>query len=158
MENKFGMKNSTNFGIIVFLDLDNFKNSMRVKGWTRYSPNPITGYLTNKIVEYIRKFRAIDIWGLNRREGTEEAILFFYQDQDFVQDLMNTLREEIFTIANELNAPTSLSIGMCRGDVPKLKKITRHRKNEFKKDPAIFLAYKALKKAKKKGGNCIVQL
>jgi GGDEF domain-containing protein len=158
MKNEFGIENSTDFGIIAFLDLDNFKNCMNVMGWTRYAPNPITGYLTNKLEDYIRKFRAIDIWGLNRKEGTEEAILFFYQDQNFVYELMDTLRQEIFIRAKKLNAPTSLSIGICKGKVPKLKKITHHSKNEFKKDPAIFLGYKALKKAKKKGGNCIVQL
>jgi len=71
---------------------------------------------------------------------------------------METLRKEIFIREKQLDAPISLSIGMCRGKVPKLKRITHHSKNEFKKEYSLYLAYKALKKAKRKGGNCIILL
>ena len=150
--------NSLENGTIVFLDLDNFKGAMNAMEWTRYRPNPITGYLTTKILEYIRKYQVIVYWGLNRKEGTEETILFFYQEVNFIYDLMDRLRKEIQKIARELDAPTSLSIGMCRARAPQIKSISAHSTEEFKKDPAIYLAYKALKKAKRKGGNCIMRL
>lgn len=143
-------------GTVVFLDLDNFKKCMESKNWSEYTPNPITRHLTNKIMRYVREYRVFILWGLNRQRGTEEAILFFQYEKDFIQELIEELRKDVMKLARRYHAPTSLSAGLAEGKVPKVKKIKSHSKREFKKDPTIFLAYRALKKAKKRGGNCIV--
>ncbi len=148
--------NSPDCGTVVFLDLDGFKNCMDERGWIRWAPNPITGFLTQELMSYIRKFHAVHIWGINEKEGTEEAILIFYQKQEVICDLFEILRKKLNNLAIDLNAPTSLSIGMAYGRIFDTKPIQHHRKRDFSKDPTRYLAYKALKEAKKKGGNCIV--
>jgi GGDEF domain-containing protein len=144
------------YGTVVFLDLDNFKTCMEEKNWSEYTPNPITRYLTQEIMRYVREYRVLTLWGLDRNRGTEEAILFFQYEKEFVQDIIEELREDVMTLAHRHNAPTSLSAGLAEGKTPKVKKIKSHSKREFKKDLTIFLAYRALKKAKKKGGNRII--
>ncbi|TXT67358.1 MAG: hypothetical protein BAJALOKI1v1_110013 [Promethearchaeota archaeon] len=101
-------------------------------------------------MELIQGYCAIELWGLNKRKGTEEAILFLNQEQDVVYDLMKKLRDQIIQKAKQLNAPTSLSIGIYVGKSPSISKISRNSNTELKKDASIFLAYKALKKVKKK--------
>ena len=146
----------SNYGTVVFLDLDNFNTCMKAKNWSEYTPNPITRYLTHEIMRYVREYRVLTLWGLNRQRGTEEGILFFQYEKEFVQELIEELRKDIRKLAQRHRANTSLSAGLAEGKVPKVKKIKSHSKREFKKDPTIFLAYRALKKAKKRGGNCIV--
>ncbi len=144
------------FGTVAFFDLDNFTKCMEKKNWSRYTPNPITSYLTEAILRYIRNYRALPIWGLNEKEGTEETILFLQYDKSSVYKLIKTLKNEILNLAERIEAPTTLSAGIAEGRSPRIKEIKSHSKSEFKKDPTIYLAYSALKKAKKKGGNCIV--
>lgn len=143
-------------GIIVFLDLDNFETCVKRKNWSRYTPNPITRYITNRIKQFVREYRVLILWGLDEARGTEEAILFFQYEKDFVRELIEELREKVLELAKEKNAPTSLSAGLASGRIPRVKKIDAHSKEEFKKDPTIFLAYRAMKKAKKKGGNRLI--
>jgi len=143
-------------GTVVFLDLDNFETCIQRKNWSRYSPNPITRYLTKSIIHLVREYRALCLWGLDEARGTEEAILFFQYNKEFIRKLLEELRKEILALAKEQNAPTSLSVGLASGRIPRVKKIEAHSKREFKKDPAILLAYRAMKKAKKKGGNRLI--
>lgn len=143
-------------GVVTFLDLDNFKHCVEEKNWSKYTPNPITRFLTVTIEQYIRKYRALSFWGLDQKRGTEEAILFFQYEKSFVLNLIDDLRKDIMNLAQQYNASTSLSAGLAEGKIPKIKNIKNHSKSEFKKDPTIFLAYRALKKAKKQGGNSIV--
>lgn len=144
------------YGVVAFLDLDGFKNCMEVMGWVRWTPNAITGFLTQQLLKFIREFHAVHIWGINEKEGTEEAILIFYHDFEIIIELLENLRKRIKTLARKLKAPTSLSIGVARGRIFDNKPIKHHRKRDFSKDPIRYLAYKALKEAKKKGGNCII--
>jgi GGDEF domain-containing protein len=151
------IKKISHYGTFVFLDLDRFHNCIDMKGWSEYKPNPISGFLTEELEKYVRKYRGLIIWGLDKHRGTEEAILFFYQNSKIIYELFENIRQEIKRLAEKLDAPTSLSIGMVRGPAPSIKRIKSHNKKEFKKDPHILMAYRALKKAKKNGGNCIVQ-
>lgn len=130
---------------------------MKKKGWSEYTPNPITDFLTEKLEKIRRKYHAWVLWGLNKNRGTEEAILYFHQNSKKIYEIFDKLRRKISKLAENLDAPTSLSIGITRGPAPIIKRIKSHNINEFKKDPGIFLVYRALKKAKKKGGNCIIQ-
>jgi hypothetical protein len=141
---------------IAFLDLDGFGNCMEHMGWTRYSPNIITGFLTLEIQRLIRDYQAIHIWGMNTKEGTEEAILVFFQEIEPVIAIFKEIQENLMQITRTHNVPTSLSVGIANGKVFDFKPITHHRKSDFRKDPTRYLAYKALKRAKKLGGNQIV--
>lgn len=154
MEN-FPIEGVSNYGTIVFLDLDKFHNCIEKKGWSEYTPNPITDFLTVELEKIIRKYRAMELFGVNKHRGTEEAILYFHQNYKKIYEVFENLRRKLERFAEKMNAPTSLSVGITKGKVPKVKRIKSHNVNEFKKDPYVFLAYKALKKAKKKGGNCI---
>jgi GGDEF domain-containing protein len=150
--------NLLNKGTIVFADLDNFQDCMKIMGWSRYSPNEITRLMTNRVQRYINRYQATLLWGLNKAEGTEEFILIFLQDIERVIKIMNKLRKDILELARKLNAPTSLSVGLTYGEISHLKVLKSHKKKEFLKHPTIYLAYKALKKAKKKGGNELIKI
>jgi GGDEF domain-containing protein len=143
-------------GTIIFLDLDRFGESIKEKTWDEYRPNPISGFLTNKLLEYITKFQAIHLYGINKKRGTEEAILLFLQDRDWVHSLFEDLRREVLKKARKFDVNTSLSIGIAHGPIRNLKVVKEHSRKEFIKHPTVYLAYKALKKAKKRGGNQII--
>lgn len=150
--------NLSNKGTIVFADLDNFQDCMEIMGWSRYSPNEITRLMTNRVQRYINRYQATLLWGLNKAEGTEEFILIFLQDIERVIKIMNKLRRDILELAQKLNASTSLSVGLTYGEISHLRVLKSHKKKEFLKHPTIYLAYKALKKAKKKGGNELIKI
>ncbi|MGV9173132.1 MAG: hypothetical protein ACOC44_09380 [Promethearchaeia archaeon] len=148
----------SNKGTIVFADLDNFQDCMKIMGWSRYSSNQITQFMTNTVKKYIIKYQATPLWGLNEEEGTEEFIDLFFLPLEKVKQILDKLRRDILNLAEKLDAPTSLSVGIAEGDVEHIKPLKSHRKKEFLKHPIIYLAYKALKKAKKQGGNIIQQI
>jgi GGDEF domain-containing protein len=146
----------SNTGIIVFLDLDRFRECVKEKNWSEYAPNKFSGFLTNRLLEYTRKYQAVHLWGINKRRGTEEAILLFLQEKKQVKAIFEKLRKKICNMAKEIGVNTSLSVGIAEGTIQNLKKIKSHAKKEFMNNPTVYLAYKALKEAKKKGGNKII--
>ena len=52
----------------------------------------------------------------------------------------------------------TVSIGMSYGPILSLKPVRKNRKQTVRNDPTRILAYKALRQAKRKGGNKIVIL
>ena len=156
MKDKKNIIQHYNIGTVIFLDLDGFKNCTEEMNWIRWTPNPITDFLSTQIIKFIYTYQAVHIWGLNEKEGTEECILIFWKKQSSIFDLLNNLRIDILNIAMKLRAPTSLSVGIATGQINNTKPINHNRKSDFKKDPLIYLAYKALRKAKKTGGNKIL--
>lgn len=150
------IQHSFSTGTIVVVDLDNFKACTAKKGWTRYTPNPITALLTQKIQQIISVQFGTLLWGLNEQEGTEESLLYFSCGINEIYDTFEALRLEILALAQKEEATTSLSIGMAYGPVTSLKRATNNRCNTLQKDLTRVLAYKALYKAKKTGGNQIM--
>lgn len=149
-------KKKMNKGIIVFLDLDNFQEVVKLKNWENYKPNPITSFLTHYLQDVIYKYHAVHLLGINEARGTEEAILLFYIKLTIIEDIFRELINKISILAKNYRIDTGLSIGIARGPISGLNEIKSHSLTEFKKHPTLFLAYKALKKAKSKGGNSIV--
>ncbi len=141
---------------VVFGDLDNFSECMQKMGWTEYHPNRITAFLTEKAQRLIKIHQAVHLWGLDPNRGTEEFILAFFQAPQFVKKEMEQLQRDINDLAEELGAKTSLSIGMATGKLQRMKPLANNSKKELKKDPTVFLAYKALRKAKKSNKSTIV--
>ena len=78
------------------------------------------------------------------------------EEEAEVYTIVNKIRLDIEQIADTSEIPTRLSIGMATGKIYNIKPLLYHSKKEFRKDPTVFLAYKALKEAKKRGGNQIV--
>lgn len=143
-------------GTIVFLDLDKFGECVEEQSWNSYKPNKISGFLTNKLLEYITKFQVVHLWGIDKKRGTEEAILLFLQEKEWIKSLFEDLRKQILKIAKKFGVNTSLSVGIAHGPIRNLKVVKGHSKREFIKNPTVYMAYKALKKAKKMGGNQVV--
>jgi GGDEF domain-containing protein len=145
-------------GTFIFLDLDNFGECVRNMGWSEYTPNPISAFLTDEVERYIHERLSVLIWGLDQRRGTEEAIILSYDPIESIQAWCYDLIEDVKAIATELNASTSLSCGIATGIVSEIKAIADNRTKTIGRDPLRWLAYKALRQAKKKGGNRLIQV
>lgn len=52
-------------GVIIVLDLDRFRKIVEEMGWSEYSPNPITGLLSNLVEELVHKHHAMVVYGLD---------------------------------------------------------------------------------------------
>lgn len=146
-----------NDSLVVLMDLDNFKEISTSQGWTKYSPNIITGNLTELVRKLIRNHFGTMVHGLNQEEGTEECMIVFTAPN--FNDLLNDLEElrseiEKFGIKSGTNA--TISIGVARGPVYNTKPARSRKKEHLYNDPTRALAKKALNEAKKKNGNRII--
>jgi len=143
-------------GAGIFLDLDNFKEVMKKMGWTEFKPNAITGNLTQLIQLFASKHTANILWGLDKERGTEEAYLEVVEPdvEELNRDLEN-IRKEIETLGKKTKSNATISIGVAYGNIYNLKPQSRR---EIVKSPLGNRAWKALQKAKRSGGNKIIQL
>ncbi len=82
-------------GTIVVIDLDRFGELVEEKGWSEYSPNPITGLLSNLVYDFVRKWNAVIVYGLDWERGTEEAVIEIplVDPQEVEEDLRHILEE-----------------------------------------------------------------
>jgi len=143
-------------GITAILDLDKFKEVMKAMGWSEYKPNVVTGSLTRLVEEVASKLGGIVVHGLNEERGTEEAVVKFVgADVDEVLKELERVRLEIERIGKESRSNATISIGVYVGPITCLKP---QPLSEAKKAPEVVMALRALKKAKKRGGNRIVVL
>jgi len=143
-------------GAGIFLDLDKFKETTKKMGWTEFKPNPITGNLTQLVQIFASKHNANILWGLDQERGTEEAYLEVVEPEleELHKDL-EEIRKKIENLGKETKSHAHLSIGVAYGKISNVKpRSTR----ELTKTPLGNRAWKALKKAKKTGGNKIVQI
>ncbi|MCE4621932.1 MAG: hypothetical protein F7B19_01285 [Desulfurococcales archaeon] len=62
-------------GTLIIIDLDKMEEIIKERGWSEYKPNPATGLLTMLVEEFSRQHRAVVVYGLDEKRGTEEAIL-----------------------------------------------------------------------------------
>ncbi len=135
-------------GTVVILDLDMFEKITEERGYNRYKPNVITGTLTQLVESFVRKWNAYVIYGLDYLRGTEESVILIplTRPEEVIKDL-EQIRKEI----EKLGA--SLSIGVSYGPIIAVKARTRR---EAYSNITVKNALKALREAKKKGGNKIV--
>jgi GGDEF domain-containing protein len=150
------LKDIDNIGTFIFLDLDNFGECVKTMGWSEYTPNPISAFLTDEVEYYIHDRFNVLIWGLDQKRGTEEAIILSYEPLESIQVWCYKVIRDVKAIAEEFNANTSLSCGIATGIVSETKAITDNRTKTINRDPLRGLAYKALRQAKKKGGNRLI--
>jgi len=135
-------------GTVIILDLDKFKKVTKERGFNEYRPNIITGTLTHLVEDFVRKWNAYVLYGLDYSRGTEEAVIMIPMTKpEEVLDDLEKIRKEI----EKLGA--TLSIGVSYGVIINIK--ARDRREAYK-NITVKNALKALKEAKRKGGNRIV--
>lgn len=147
--------------LIIYIDLDNFKRISQEKGWISYRPNEITGTLTHLIRDFVRRHHAEVLFGLDEKRGTEECMLRLtgvLSYEKIIQDLQRILNK-IKEIGEVCNCDATVSIGVARGPFTERKPTGPNQWSRTAiKGYTQRLARKALKKAKKQGGNRIVFL
>jgi len=138
------------WGTVVILDLDKFEDIVKAKGWSRYSPNPVTGELSRLVEEFVRKWNAYVVYGLDWKRGTEEAVIEIplVEPVEIMDDLEN-IRREIEKLG------VTISIGVAYGPITGRK--ASNRRDAYK-GYTRKIALKALKEAKRLGGNRIIVL
>lgn len=143
-------------GAGIFLDLDNFKEIVKKMAWSEYKPNPITGNLTQLIQTFATKHNANILWGLDQKRGTEEIYLEVVEPEteELYADL-EKIRRKIEELGRETKSFAHLSIGVAYG---KISNVKPRSIRELTRTPLGNNAWKALKKAKKTGGNKIIQI
>lgn len=143
-------------GVTVVLDLDNFEEVMKRMNWTEYKPNIVTASLTRLVENLALKLGGVVIHGLDEERGTEEAVIKFVNTNvDDVLRELEKIRLEVERIGLESGSRATISIGVYVGPITSLKPQPLSR---AKKELEVLMALRALKKAKKKGGNNIVVL
>ncbi|MBD3227340.1 MAG: hypothetical protein GF329_04055 [Candidatus Lokiarchaeota archaeon] len=146
-----------NENIIVLMDLDNFKDISNRMNWTRYSPNIITGNLTELIKKLVRKYFGSIMWGMSKQEGTEEClILFTVTNLDNLLKDLKDLKRKVEELGKETGTNATISIGVAIGKVIDHKPARSRHSKDLYSDPLRKLAKRALNEAKKRGGNKIV--
>ena len=135
-------------GTVIVLDLDKFKKVTKERGFNEYKPNIITGTLTHLVENFVRKWNAYVLYGLDYSRGTEEAVIIIpmIKPEEVLGDL-EKIRKEI----EKLGA--TLSIGVSYGVIVNIK--ARNRREAYE-NITVKNALKALREAKRKGGNRIV--
>ncbi len=135
-------------GTVVILDLDRFSELTKSMGWDEYKPNIITGTLTHLVEDFVRKYSADILYGLDHKRGTEEAVIEipYVKPEEIIDDLKR-IKAEI----EKLGA--SISIGVAYGPLEPVK--VRCRRDAYS-GITRRKALKALREAKRKGGNKIV--
>ena len=122
--------------VIIAVDLDKFSEVTRKKGWTEYSPNPVTRYLSHAVSDFAEKHHATILCGLDFERGTEEAQIYCSDpDLDLIITDLECIRETIKTMGE-----TTISIGIASVSV----------NIPFKSLIDFPLAKKALKESKRK--------
>lgn len=136
-------------GTIVVIDLDRFGELVREQGLSEYSPNKVTGLLTSLVEEFVRKWNAVVVYGLDYQRGTEEAVIEipFVDPWDVVDDL-----KKLASMISDAGA--SISIVVLRDFV--LGRRARDRREAYYGTPGRARALKILRKIKRRGGGCIV--
>ncbi|HMF34473.1 MAG TPA: hypothetical protein VKK79_23830 [Candidatus Lokiarchaeia archaeon] len=145
--------------LVVALDLDQFGEVAEKMGWPRYRPNAVTGTVTQFCLELLRKFFGVHIYGIDERQGTEECMLVFPNATiDALLNDLEVLRAEIEQVGRQTGAGSTISIGCAIVPPPvDLTPTQSRRTRDVLSDPGRILARKALKQAKRQGGNRLVQ-
>ncbi len=147
--------------LIVFIDLDNFKEISEKQGWATYKPNEVTGALTHLVSNFVRKHLGEVIYGLDEKRGTEECMLRLtgaLSHNVIVSDLEFIL-SKIQDVGLECGCDVSASIGVARGPYTPIRPTGPYQwSKRLFKGQAQRLAHKALKRAKRQGGNKIIFL
>ena len=102
--------------VVIMLDLDKFSEVTRRKGWSEYSPNPVTRYLSHAVAALAEEHNATILHGLDFERGTEEAQIYCSDpDMDALINDLECMRKDISDMGE-----TTLSVGITSipSDIP----------------------------------------
>lgn len=140
-------------GIIIVLDLDRFEEYTVKHGLDQYRPNTVTGMLTSLVENFVRKWRAVVVYGLDYERGTEETIL----EIPYGYEQINEIVKDLKVIKDEVNkVGASITIVVIRDYV--LGRKAKNRREAYHGTPGRRRAIRVLRKAKRAGGNKLVLL
>ena len=140
-------------GVIVVIDLDRFGEYVEKRGLDSYKPNLVTGELTNLVEQFARKFQGVVVYGLDYERGTEETVIEIPYGVDYVDQIVLELKQ----IARRIR-----ELGVTLTAIVVVDYVTgrpaRNRRDAYRGTPGRRRALKALKEAKRRGGDKIVVL
>ena len=140
-------------GIVVIIDLDKLGEFVEKRGLNPYKPNIVTGELTQLVEEFARRFQGVVIYGLDYERGTEEALIEIPYGLDYI-DLVTLELKRIAEKIREYGVTLTavVAIDYVTG------KPAKSRREAYSGTPGRRRALRALREAKKKGGDRIVVL
>lgn len=140
-------------GIVVIIDLDKLGEFVEKRGLDPYKPNIVTGELTQLVEEFARRFQGVVIYGLDYERGTEEALIEIPYGLDYI-DLVTLELKRIAEKIREYGVTLTavVAIDYVTG------KPAKSRREAYSETPGRRRALRALREAKKKGGDRIVVL
>jgi GGDEF domain-containing protein len=147
--------------LVIFIELDNFKEIADKQGWVTYKPNEITGKMTEVISDFVKKYLGEVIYGLDERHGTTECMIRLtgaLSHEEITQDLEDIIFF-IEDVGQKNKCNSTVSIGVARGPYTRIRPTGPYQwSKRLFKGQAQRLARKALMKAKKLGGNRIIYM
>lgn len=147
--------------LIIFMELDNYKEIAEKQGYVAYKPNEITGKMTEIISNFVKKYIGEVIYGLDERHGTEECMIRLTGALSHEQIVLD-LEDIVFIIqetGQSCGCGSTVSIGVARGPDTRIRPTGPYQwSKRLFKGQAQRLARKALMKAKKLGGNRIIYM
>ncbi len=141
-------KNLVN-GVVVVLDLDNFGEEIKKRGWSPWKPNEATGLLTQLALDFASRHRAVIIFGVDSKRGTEEFVM------EIPFTTIDNVLDDVKNIVKELNKfSVKASAAVVEGLVG--LKPAKNRREGYYGTPARKKATRLLRKAKNLGGNKVL--
>ncbi|MEB3773615.1 MAG: hypothetical protein GSR86_01645 [Desulfurococcales archaeon] len=133
-------------GTLIIMDLDRMGELVEEAGLSEYKPNRITGLLTSLVESFASKWSAVVVYGLDRRRGTEEAIIEIPLVEPWeVLDDLEYIRKEVENAGGSI---TIIAVHTWITGAP-----ARNRREAY--TGYRRRALRLLKKLKRKGGNTI---
>lgn len=101
--------------VVIALDLDQFSEMTKRMGWTEYSPNPVTRYMSHAVSAFAEEHHATILCGLDFERGTEEAQIYCSDpDLDAIVINLEMMRSDV----KKMGCTLSIGIAYTPPDVP----------------------------------------
>ncbi|MFQ6089715.1 MAG: hypothetical protein ACE5K0_12560 [Candidatus Methanofastidiosia archaeon] len=94
---------------IAILDLDEFSEVVEKMGWSKYSQNPITSFLSRRVEDFSKKHQT-PVFGLDFQRGTEEVVLYFHEFNHEIE--LEEIRREVEEIGKKTGSGATISIAI----------------------------------------------
>ncbi len=136
-------------GTIIVLDLDRFNEVIRERGWSEYSPNPVTGLLSELVEKLAIKWRGVIVSGLDWERGTEEAIIEIpYVHPEEVREDLEDIRETVREYGVTITIVAVYDYVVARR--------AKTRREAYYGSPGRARALRILRQLKRRGGDMVM--
>jgi GGDEF domain-containing protein len=140
-------------GAIITIDLDRFGEYVEERGLDPYKPNTVTSELTRLVEEFARRFQGVVVYGLDYERGTEEAVIEIPYGAECLDQIISEL-EYIASRVRELGVTVTAVVATDYVTA----RPARDRREAYRGTPGRRRALRALREAKRRGGNRVVVL